>query len=766
MSKPRGKKALAQKTPGSGSSDGLFWVVTLCFFLSGAAGLIYQMVWMRHLATVFGTSELAIVAVLVAYMGGLAVGAWAASKFLKNVQRPIFVYAVLEIFIAGSAVVVPLLIWLVDRLYTGMLGGQAMLPEDGGITEAVANLLLGCVVLIVPTACMGATLPILAKGVVHRSEEIGRRIGWLYALNTFGAVAGTVSAAFFLIPHLGLWRTSFVGFGLNCFVAVLGWSVAKRGGESVAEAVDSTVQAPKSGSAFPNIILAVMFISGGVAFAYEVLWARLLAHVLGGSLYAFATMLAAFLSGIAIGGLLGAKIARDQRRSCYWLAGVEIGTGTLTAIIFTIVTSDQFGGGTPTLAGQAFLCALILMPATLCLGATFPLAVRTLTDDPADAGGSAARVYSWNTIGAIAGAVGAGYFLIPAIGYSATFKWAISVNVLLGAVVLIAVRPVPRPFAIGAFVIFVASLTFYNPKPPLRLLTMSPFSKEQASPGTNPELMHHAVGRSATVAVLRRQGSFVIRTNGLPEAEIFPKGAASLSYTHIRWLPALPKVLRPETDSLLVVGFGGGALLENVPSGYQSVDVVELEAEVIEANRAIADLRASDPLQDDRINIVINDARGAMKLTAKQYGAIVSQPSHPWTAGASHLYTEEFVRLAGERLKPGGIFVQWLGSQFVDERLMRSFCATILQVFPHVQLYLIGDNFLFVGSDASLDEKLFSDESDGKSVFHLSDYPKLSYMEDLLAVLLCDEAGCRKLAAGHDPITDDRNLMATGHRPG
>ena len=239
-----------------------------------------------------------------------------------------------------------------------------------------------------------------------------------------------------------------------------------------------------------------------------------------------------------------------------------------------------------------------------------------------------------------------------------------------------------------------------------------------------------------------------------------------MSYTHIRWLPALPKVLRPETDSLLVVGFGGGALLENVPSGYQSVDVVELEAEVIEANRAIADLRASDPLQDDRINIVINDARGAMKLTAKQYGAIVSQPSHPWTAGASHLYTEEFVRLAGERLKPGGIFVQWLGSQFVDERLMRSFCATILQVFPHVQLYLIGDNFLFVGSDASLDEKLFSDERDGRSVFHLSDYPKLSYIEDLLAVLLCDEAGCRKLADGHGPITDDRNLMATGHRPG
>ena len=153
-----------------------FWLVSLCFFLSGTAGLIYQMVWMRYLSTVFGTSELAIVAVLVAYMGGLAAGAWVASKFLHRLRRPIVAYAVLELAIAVSAIAVPWLLRLAGILHTSVLGGQAEMPADGGVPEALAHLALGCLVLFIPTACMGATLPILAKGLIHRSAQIGRRI--------------------------------------------------------------------------------------------------------------------------------------------------------------------------------------------------------------------------------------------------------------------------------------------------------------------------------------------------------------------------------------------------------------------------------------------------------------------------------------------------------------------------------------------------------------------------------------------------------------
>ena len=656
----------------SAAAASSFRLVSFCFFLSGMAGLIYQMVWMRYLSTVFGTSELAIIAVLVAYMGGLAAGAWLASKYLHRLTRPIIAYALLEGAIALSAIAVPLLLKLSGHLRTAVLGGQHHLPSDGGALEAISHLGLACLVLFIPTACMGATLPILAKGLIQQQTQIGTRIGWLYALNTFGAVAGTLLAAFLLIPLLGLWKASFVGVALNVTVAALGWSVARKAGSNSIPPPEPGD--PKKSSAFTassRIILPVMLVSGATSFVYEVLWARLLAHVLGGSFYSFATMLASFLTGIAVGGLIGAKLARNSRRSCFWLAGFEIATGLLTALILALVSSGNLGASGSSIFAQAGVCILVLSPATICLGATFPLAVRALSDRARDAGPASGKVYAWNTVGAIAGAITAGLLIIPNLGYAPTFKWAIVTNLLLAVIILRTVK------------------------------------------GVSPKI-------------------------------------------------ALPKVLKPDAESMLVVGYGGGALLEAVPSGIREIDVVEIEEEVIVANRLVASRRAIDPLKDERINIVINDARGALKLSRKTYDAIVSQPSHPWTAGASHLYTREFLELADDHLNSGGIFVQWLGSSFVDKTLLGSFLASATEIFPHVQLYLVSDNFIIVCSQHSLDDRLWS----GRNLFTLSDYPKLSYLEDMLAVLQLDEEGCKTLAQGHPPITDDRNLMATHHLPG
>ena len=751
----------AIRKPAHSQKAGSFRLVSLCFFLSGMAGLIYQMVWMRYLSTVFGTSELAIVAVLVAYMGGLAAGASIASKFLHRLRRPIIAYAILEVIIALAAIAVPLLLNLAGQLRAAVLGGQEILPSDGGFLEAISHLGLGCLVLFIPTACMGATLPILAKGFIQKRTEIGARIGWLYALNTFGAVAGTLTAAFLLIPSLGLWQSSFVGVALNVTVAALGWSVARRAGSSKLSKSEETPSESDPLPAPTLVILVVMLLSGAVSFVYEILWSRLLAHVLGGSFYSFATMLASFLIGIALGGLIGARLARDSRKSCFWLAGFEIATGVLTAVIFAIVSTGKVGVAGGTVFAQATICILVLTPATICLGATFPLAVRCLSRRADDAGPISGRVYAWNTVGAIAGAIAAGLLVIPVLGYAATFKWSIVVNLLLATGILAVLRTPSRRAFIASGIISLSAVVLYHPSAPIGLLTRSPLDQTDDA-GEGLHLIHYATGKSATVSVLERRGNLVIRSNGLQEAEIFPKGAEALSYTHIRWLPALPKVLMPAAESMLVVGFGGGALLESIPSGFQEIDVVEIEEEVIAANKLVASRRAIDPFQDKRINVIINDARGALKLSSKSYDTIVSQPSHPWTAGASHLYTREFLAIANDHLNPGGIFVQWLGSSFVDESLLASFLTSTGEVFPHVQLYLISDNFVVVCSDESLDERMWS----SANFFQLSDYPKLSFLEDLLAVLQLDEAGCRELAKGFPPITDDRNLMATHHLPG
>lgn len=757
--------------------DFLFLGVLLCFFLSGTVALLYQIVWMRHFSTIFGTSELAIVTVLVAYMGGLALGSWTASRLIDRVEHPVLTYAILEAGIAVSALLVPLFLSVIGRLHQYLYGGQPAPPGDGGVAEALGYVGLGCVVLMVPTGLMGATLPMLAKGVVGASEQIGRRVGLLYAMNTFGAVVGTVLAAFVLITWLGLWWTSFVGIALNLLVAVMGWQVAIRGGRAAAESSsdDATADAQtepaveQAGLGRYFVVLPVMLISGAIAFTYEVVWTRLLSHVLGGSLFAFATMLSAFLVGIAAGGLLGAAWAGDRSKSLLRLATIEVAAGTLSAIVYfglgaiLSITGLQTGSWESALYARASLVAMVLVPATVCLGATFPLAVRSLAEAPRQAGRMSARVYAWNTAGAIVGAVLAGFFLIPAIGFASTLKWAVIGNMLLAALVLLVVRPLPRVALAGAAAMILVFLFGFKPGPPMNLLVISPFESITRE-GHGGKLIHYAVGRSASVLVLSARGRYYLRTNGLPEAVISPPGFLPPIDASVAWMARLPKVLRPKTRNMLVVGFGGGTILEMIPSGIRNVDVIEIEPEVIRANRQLSNRRERDPLADSRINVIINDARGALALTNFKYDTIVSQPSHPWTPGASHLYTAEFMRLVRLRLSDDGIYVQWIGSEFIDEGLLRSLVAAVLEAFPHVQLYSVGGDFLVVGSPAPIDSKsgtYLAGADENGSLLHLSESPDMAYVEDVLAALLCDEAGCRKLAAGHPPITDDKNLMAT-----
>ena len=206
--------------------------------------------------------------------------------------------------------------------------------------------------------------------------------------------------------------------------------------------------------------------------------------------------------------------------------------------------------------------------------------------------------------------------------------------------------------------------------------------------------------------LLASGNDYYLRTNGLPESSVAVRGSPPSIDTQ-KWLTALPVAARPDIRDMLVVGVGGGVALEGVPASVASVDAVELEPEVIEANRLISGMRDVDPLGDPRINIVINDARNALRLTRKSYDAIVSQPSHPWTAGASHLFTREFAADVRSHLNEGGVFLQWMNGEFVDEPLLRTLAATLLAEFQYVRLYRPSSRVLmFLGSDAPLDVEL------------------------------------------------------------
>ncbi len=795
-------RASAAATDGS-AAGGILAGVVACFVLSGFAALLYQTAWLRQFSLVFGTSELAVAAVLAAYMGGLAAGAAVAGRLLDRVRRPVLVYGVLEGGIALFALAVPLLLGAASAGYVAALGGQSAPPDAATLGQPLFYLAVAFVVLAIPTGFMGATLPLLTRHAVDSDRDLGPRVALLYATNTAGAVAGTLTAAFVLLPAMGLNATVWVGVAVNAAVfGIAVWiskkappaatATAKATATATATAKDSSGPADGTSPPRPVIgffesciapafrrgltlkarygeifvaqrgwILALILVSGANAFYYEVLWTRMLSHVMGGSIYAFATMLAAFLTGIALGGGLAGPLARDRERAALAFAGTQALIAVLSIGVYLwmgpLIPESR---STATMAGMA---VAVMLPATIFIGATFPLAVRILARTEREAGEATARIYSWNTVGAILGAVLAGFVLIPALGFEGSIKLAVCVNLglALWAAAFVG-RPGPAWSGAAAAALLLV-ITVWNPARPQAVIGSGGF--EGMTSGSQQELFF-AVGRSSTVYMAETRGTFELRTNGLPEASVVVRGAPPILHSQA-WLTAMPVAARPEAESVLVIGFGGGVAVEGVPSSVEEIDVIELEREVINANRLLAGRRAADPLEDPRLNLIINDARNALRLTEKTWDVIVSQPSHPWTAGASHLFTREFAGLVKEHLNPGGVFLQWMNSEFLDEGLLRTLAATVLDTFENVRVYATtGTVLLFLASDEPLDIErtvLRTGQPLTSDLLHYS-YMGLNSADDFVAALALDERGVEAFADGAPLSTDNRNYMATHSR--
>jgi spermidine synthase len=413
-------------------------------------------------------------------------------------------------------------------------------------------------------------------------------------------------------------------------------------------------------------------------------------------------MLASFLLGIALGSAAAARLATSRERAALGFGVAQLGTAITSYAALALADrlpelSHSLGAGPAAPLASAAVAAAPLLPITLCIGATFPFAVRLLARHPEQAAGATARVYAWNTVGAIAGALGAGFVLLPGLGFAGTLTVGVAANLALAAVAALSVRPRRTRLAAAAAAAGVALLVL-PARSPVALLSYSPL-KGQVESG---EIVFAAVGRSSTVMLFDQGPYFRLSSNGLPESAILRRGVLPTG-SLARWLGILSSLLRPGARDLLVVGLGGGMALEPVPSTVEAIDVIELEPEVLTANQRVGAERAIDPLVDPRVRVTIADARGALQLTAKRYDGIVSQPSHPWTAGASHLYTKEFFSLVRSRLEPDGVFVQWIGLRFTDEALLRSLLATLLEVFGHVEAYnASGGGLLFAASDAPL----------------------------------------------------------------
>jgi len=550
-------------------------------------------------------------------------------------------------------------------------------------------------------------------------------------------------------------RTIWVAAGLNLLIFLVAWAVSRSAGLP-GEAASAPANEIPTG---PGVawILPVMLVSGAVSFSYEVIWFRLLVHLLGSSVQAFATMLGSFLTGVALGSALAARLATSPARAASGFALAQLGTGLLSWLAFQ--TANEIPG--LSFATDTVSC-MLLLPAAVCIGMTFPFAVRLLARDPAEAGAASARVYSWNTCGSILGSIGAAFVLLPELGFAGAMTACVALNLVLACVTALLDRSQHIKLVAAAVVVSIV-LFFAPPTTPWNMLTTTSLGPVQAR--ATADIHYFGVGRSASVLLRDLGMSWQLRANGLPEAGITMSETWHNSFPLTRWLTALPALARPDTKRMLVIGFGGGTALEIIPPSVERIDVVELEPEILEANRSIRGRRWRDPLSDPRIHVHLNDARNALLLAdpdRREWDAIVSQPSHPWSGGAAHLYTQEFFELAESRLAPGGIFLQWIGTGFVDDELLRSLLSALTRVFAFVEIYQPppGQSLLFLCSNEPIDLGNSARRALGQSPESFG-LLGLHAPGEILAMLRLDTEGARALAAGAPANRDAHNRLQT-----
>lgn len=690
--------------------SGAFILVAACFFLSGAAALTLEMVWSRSLRLLFGSTTLAISTVLVAYMLGLGLGGLLGGRIAGRLRSGVRVYGWVEIGIGAYALGVPWLLSLLSRLDGVLLTGF----EFWGAALLRFGVVL--VVLLLPTMLMGATLPILVSAVARQHAFIAGRVGLLYGINTLGAVTGVLGATFVLFPLLGLAAANLAGALLAATVGCVALGFVARRVEApvsrgeAATAAERTPVADSDRVPSPrwNPLLLSYGLVGFTALAYEVCWTRALAMVLGSSIYAFATMLAAFLAGIALGSLASRRWWDRLRRpqAMYALGIGVLGSGALLTMlafgalprIFVRIVDIVGLAPGALLAANLATAMLAMLAPTLVLGALFPLLLRALSTADQDPSRTVGDVYFMNTVGCALGAFSAGFLLIPGLGLQRSMAVLIALNFAGAAALLLWQRQWIAPgrsvLAAGAAAVAVFVLVVPPRWQPgelnrgvYQLLVDADEWRVTYEPllGLPPDgILLYREGINTTVAVERREGEIVLRVNGKPDA-----GSEGDMPTQVL-TGQVPLLFGGRAERLMVLGLASGVTVGSLALHHpREIDVVELEPAMVDASRYFDDLNYR-PLDRAGTRVIFEDGRIHLARRPPAYDVIVSEPSNPWISGVSNLFTREFFRATRAALAPDGILLQWVQLYGLPIDAWTSILAAMQSEFPHLYVFAHG----------------------------------------------------------------------------
>lgn len=651
------------------------------FFVSGASGLIYQVVWMRALSLTLSVTVYAVTTVLCAFMGGLALGAAVAGRLANRLERPLLVFGWVELGVGLAGLVVPKVLFAMGPAYIwlhDLLGGS-------GLPFALGRFALAGGVLLVPCTLMGMTLPLLSRVAVDREEVVGRATGGLYAVNTLGAVAGCVAAGFVLIPQFGLFHASLAAACLNA--AVGSGAVALGRGRRTALAADTAPSVtPTEGMPWTARLAALAFgVSGFTSLGYEVLWTRALEQFTHNSTYAYSAMLATFLAGIGGGSALAAARADRSRAPLPILGWIQLAIAA--SVISGLLVFPRLLGWIPAVAaaagglgswGRAMalvfgVSGVTLLATTTLFGAAFPFVTRAMVDRVGLVARRVAAAYTLNTLASIFGALAVGFWLLPLLGLRNAFLILLALNAAVGAALVLA--SAPRAGGLSAAALAGVAVLFALFAIPSDLFR------------------HTFEARFGKLPMYREQVTDIVMVTKDPEKQYMIRygdgrgTAGTVTAFEDRFVAHVPMLLHPRPERVLSICFGVGNSLSSLAQyPVERLDAVELSPGVIEAAPFFQSTNRN-VLADPRVHLTIQDGRNYLLTSRDRFDVIRLDPPELHTAGVVNLYTLEFFELAREHLAPGGIFSIWVNVAMTPLEDVRAIVRTATEAFPYVSVW-------------------------------------------------------------------------------
>lgn len=762
-------------------SVAFFAMVSGMFFLSGAVGLLYEIVWFRRLHLVFGVSSFAVGAVVAAFMLGLAAGSrWAgSSRWLRD--NPLLTYAWLEVGIAVFALAFPAMMSLLEGIYVALFG----LLEGHYLVLSVVRFLLGLLLLLPPTFMMGASLPAIAQAASIARIEMAKSAGLLYAINTFGAVTGTLIAGFYSLEHLGIQGSIHLGLGGNLTVAIMAFALTRHAAYR-SHSRTHTATEDETSSAMPGdarkqhlyIAVAAVTTTGLTSMAAEIVWTRALAFFIHNSTYAFSSVLAVYLFGIAAGSFCGTRLVRQpekvMRRLTWTLLGI-CGAMLLSIVAYQhlqelaqLFAGSEFSRENPPLGPSAssvltveswpmaLACifgqvAVVLLFPTFLFGMVFPLALSLAQNGQNTTASVVGKLYAANAAGSVVGVILGTFVLIVIFGTRLTLvilAW-LPMPVAMWAMLKAVRRPIIRTAFLSLFpAILVVASILAAPAGFYRGLFERRFG----------EVLWFSEGVSETVAICRhRDGSKWIQYSD-------GRGASGTTSFHGGWLYAhLPLLLHPDPQSALIICFGTGNTL-GAASRHElkELDCAELSSEVVKASHFFSETN-HNVVRNPAVNIVIEDGRNYLLGTKKRYDVISEEPPLVHTAGVINLYSKDFYELCSARMTEDGIMAVWLATWELEEPEMKMLVKAFVLAFPYASLWdsLHPREWLLIGAKQPLEIDLASLEKRMSKQPIAEDLRKIGIDSPaaLLSLYMKGHMFLREFAGNSDPVTDDKSVV-------